>query len=78
MKFISKFFGLKKDNQVCECSMCKGDLDVYDDFKIKHLIGFGSVRDGDTLDLKLCNSCLDSLVDFLVEKCETTPVKEAD
>lgn len=60
------------------CNMCGKELDIFDrqeNFTIKReRIGYGSVHDGDGLDMRLCCSCLDKLV----ESCAVDPVIESD
>lgn len=56
------------------CSCCGKELDFFDlqqNFSIhKPVIGYGSVYDGDSVDLTLCCCCFDALV----QKCRISPI----
>lgn len=59
------------------CNCCGRELDVFDiqaNFSItKKKIGYGSVHDGDGVDLRLCCNCFDSLV----KQCSFSPILPA-
>ena len=48
------------------CNYCGKELDLFDlqeDFSIhRQHIGYGSIHDGDNVDLQLCCDCFDKLV----------------
>lgn len=57
------------------CSKCGQILDMYDiqqDFTIHKRVGYGSIYDGDTVDLHLCCRCFDNLV----RECLVYPIHE--
>lgn len=63
------------------CNLCGGKLDVWDaqgDFTInKDCITYGSIHDGDAVELHLCCKCFDALVascviDPVIEREETS------
>lgn len=58
------------------CNVCGKELDVLDKFELTTSFGYGSKRDLDILDLKLCTACVDSLVDKLVSVSKVSPVIE--
>lgn len=55
------------------CNMCGRELDEFDrdqSFTIHGTAGYGSVHDGDIVDLNLCCGCFDRLV----EQCAVNPI----
>lgn len=57
------------------CNRCGRELDFWDvqeDFTIHRHIGYGSVHDGDIVNLHLCCGCFDKIVD----ECKVSPVEE--
>lgn len=60
------------------CNLCGKELDIFDiqeDFSIKkHNIGYGSVHDGDAVDIRLCCGCFDRLV----KQCTIDPITEKE
>ena len=57
------------------CNRCGRELDFWDvqeDFTIDRHIGYGSVHDGDIVNLHLCCDCFDKIVD----ECKVSPVEE--
>lgn len=57
------------------CNRCGRELDFWDvqeDFTIYRHIGYGSVHDGDIVNLHLCCDCFDKIVD----ECKVSPVEE--
>lgn len=59
--------------KVLYCNKCGKKLDMWDeqeDFSMQRQLGYGSRYDGDTLDLDLCCSCMDGLI----ESCAIPPV----
>lgn len=57
------------------CNMCGKEMDAIDERsggRFYKLLGYGSKYDGDTLELDICCSCLDRLVDM----CKISPIKE--
>lgn len=56
------------------CNKCGRELDMWDrqeDFTIKKHLGYGTIYDGDRLELKLCCKCLEELV----EECKVSPIE---
>lgn len=65
---------LNNCKQTC-CNMCGKEFDEFDmfaKFAINTQIGYGSVHDGEHLDLHLCCDCMDHLID----SCAVSPVSE--
>ncbi len=57
------------------CSHCGKELDFFDqqqDFSIHKHIGYGSIYDGDYVDLHLCCECFDKAV----AECKISPIEE--
>ena len=58
--------------------MCGEDFDKLDEtekFRIHHKVGYGSIHDGDEIDLDLCCRCFDELLDCIIPKCTVNPMK---
>lgn len=50
----------------CYCDRCGKAFDEWDrqeSFAIKYFVGYGSKYDGETIDMDLCCSCFDHIVD---------------
>lgn len=61
-----------------KCTMCGNELDEFDtelNFSIHKKIGYGSIHDGDKLDLDLCCECFDKLMSVLRPMCGKDPIK---
>lgn len=43
---------------------------------IHERIGYGSKHDGDIIDLDICCSCFDNLIDKLASRCMINPIHE--
>ena len=57
------------------CNICGRELDPFDlqqEFIIHRKIEYGSIHDGDIVDLQLCCDCFDDLVD----ECKISPIIE--
>lgn len=57
------------------CNMCGKNLntwDVLENFSINANLGYGTKYDGNTLELHLCCSCMEKLI----EECVIFPIKE--
>ena len=57
------------------CNVCGKTLDMWDkqeDFSIQRSLGYGTVHDGEELDIHLCCDCMDKLI----SSCKISPVKE--
>ena len=55
------------------CNICGKELDFWDvqeDFTIKRRVGYGSVHDGDDIELHICCGCLDRIVAV----CKVSPI----
>lgn len=56
-----------------KCTMCGKKFDIQDkyaDLHFKKKIGYGSVHDGEVLELNLCCKCFDDVVKHLEIECE--------
>ena len=58
------------------CGQPFTDLDEQEHIGLHTKIGYGSRHDGDTIDLDICCSCFDSLIDKLANKCIVNPIQE--
>lgn len=55
------------------CNICGQKLDFFDrqeDYTIKKSIGYGSMYDGDIVDLHICCSCFDKII----SNCVVSPL----
>lgn len=55
------------------CNRCGKSLDIWDrqeDFTIFKNLGYGTVYDGETLDLHLCCDCIEKIID----ECKVSPI----
>ena len=58
------------------CNKCGKEFDIWDvqeDFTITKTLGYGTVHDGDRLNLHLCCECMDKLIG----ECVITPIEES-
>ena len=61
------------------CSMCNNPLDEWDlqeDFSFSRWIGYGSKYDLNKLDIQLCCTCFDKVLDFVLPKCKNKILQE--
>ena len=60
------------------CNMCGNKIDEMDlacnGFSINYQFGYGSIHDGDYLNIDLCSECQDKLVTHLKEVCKIDPI----
>lgn len=70
--------GAKLVRQNVSAIIAGKELDLFDlqeDFSIhRQHIGYGSIHDGDNVDLQLCCDCFDKLV----SECNVSPIEEVD
>ena len=61
---------------VIKCNMCGGEIiQKYNSgFKVNHTYGYNSVFDCSSLELDLCDDCLDKLTKHLIQSCKINPV----
>lgn len=55
-----------------QCNLCGKIFDVYDeqhDFSLVRRLGYGSVYDGNEIELDICCDCMDKLLDM----CKVSP-----
>lgn len=66
----------QKTNNYCNiCGKPLNDFDLHEDLSIKkERLGYGTVHDGDGLNLSICCACLDALV----ERCTISPIIHND
>lgn len=57
------------------CNLCGKELGEYDDFGVSYEFGYGSINDGDKMDLDLCCECLDKVTEHLINSCKLNPIK---
>lgn len=59
------------------CNVCGKNLDTFDKqsgITVEQNIGYGSVHDGEILNLRICCSCMDSII----SSCKIPPTKESN
>lgn len=57
----------------CYCSRCGKPLNIWDvqeQFNLRRHLGYGTKYDGETLDMKWCCDCMESLID----ECKISPI----
>ena len=62
-----------KNNEAKVCNLCGRDFDEFDqfeDYNIHKKLGYGTIFDGEILDLHLCCLCMERLI----TKCEVSPL----
>lgn len=62
-------------SEVMTCNRCGKELDIWDKqerFSIHTRLGYGTKYDGDILEINLCCSCMEKLID----ECVISPIKE--
>ena len=60
------------------CNYCGSKFDIYDeqeDFSMQRAVGYGSKYDTYIIDLRLCCSCFDSMMDHIRAKGAIDPLK---
>lgn len=58
---------------VCnKCGRVFSIWDIQEDFSIKRNLGYGTIYDGDKLDINLCCECMEKLI----EECVISPIIE--
>ena len=65
---------MEEKHLICNC--CGHEMDFWDqqeDFSIiKPALGYGTIYDGDKLELRICCSCLEKLID----QCKISPITD--
>ena len=56
------------------CNKCGKEFDIYDDFHLEYRFGYGSIKDGEKLEIDLCCSCLDELTESLISNFKYSPI----
>lgn len=60
-----------------KCNMCGREFNVYDKYAnfhfVKH-VGYGSVLDGEYIDLHLCCECFDKTMGMIISQCQINPI----
>lgn len=52
------------------CGKLLDEWDLQEDFSIHKIVGYGSIHDGEEIELRLCCDCFDKAV----EECELSPI----
>lgn len=63
------------------CNVCGKTFSIFDEQEkigLHTTIGYGSKHDGDIIDLDICCSCFDKLIDKLKSQCVINPIKESE
>ena len=61
------------------CNVCGQPFTDFDEnahIGLHTRIGYGSKHDGETIDVDICCSCLDKLMDKYSDKCAINPIHE--
>jgi len=62
------------------CNFCGKDFDMWDKqeaFGLHHHVGYGSEFDGSYIDVDMCCSCFDKLMNtYVIPNCKISPVGE--
>lgn len=69
--------GENRMSKIAYCNKCGKQLDIYDkqeDFSLETRVGYGSKYDGRVLNLDLCCSCMDELID----SCLISPIEDEE
>lgn len=77
----SKHYEYLIDFEPTRCNMCGKLFDEWDyqeKFSFKSYIGYGSKYDLNKIDLNLCCSCFDKVMDFIIPQCKIIPLEEYD
>ncbi len=77
----SKHYEYLVDFEPTRCNMCGKLFDGWDyqeKFSFKSYIGYGSKYDLNKMDLNLCCSCFDTVMDFIIPQCTIAPLEEYD
>lgn len=64
-------------NKGIVCNKCGRVFNIWDtqeNFSIKRSLGYGTIYDGDKLDINLCCECMEKLI----EECAISPIIEED
>lgn len=62
------------NTKVCNiCGMKIDHVNKFEGFTASEKIGYGSIHDGETLDLHVCSDCMDRMV----ASCRVSPIKKA-
>ena len=59
--------------------MCGEEFDCWDEqenFCFQHIIGYGSIHDGERIVINLCCNCFDKVIDIVVPICKTNPLNK--
>lgn len=62
-------------NRKVRCNLCGKELNIFDtieNYSITKKIGYGSIHDGESLDLHICCECMDAII----SQCVVDPVEE--
>ena len=61
------------------CDMCGNKFDMWDegeDFHFEHHFGYGTKYDLNDIDVHICCSCMEKILDFAIPKFKKNPLKE--
>lgn len=50
--------------------------DKHEAFGFHYQVGYGSVHDGEQIELDLCCDCFDKIMDMLIPRCKISPIKD--
>lgn len=61
------------------CNMCGKAFDIWDiqaNFCYRSHIGYGSIYDGEMVDVSLCCGCFDKIMNVIIPMCQEPPIKD--
>lgn len=64
------------------CNICGKDFDLWDeqeDFSLRRHVGYGSEFDGSRIDLDMCCTCFDKLMNtYILPQCVISPISDEE
>lgn len=64
------------------CNICGVNFDLWDkqeQFGFHYKVGYGSIYDGDEINLDMCCNCFDKLLtEYLLPKCKINPILKGE
>lgn len=64
-----------------KCNVCGKEFDMWDkqeNFGLHYHVGYGSVHDGEVIELDLCCDCFDKVLEIILPMCQINPIREVE
>lgn len=64
-----------------KCNICGKEFDMWDkqeNFELHYHVGYGSVHDGEVIELDLCCDCFDKVLEIILPMCQINPIREVE